>query len=42
MAKGDENSYRSILKGTSFFGGVQVLQILITLVRGKLDRKSVV
>lgn len=31
----DENSYRSILKGTSFFGGVQVLQILITLVRGK-------
>lgn len=35
MAKGDENSYRSILKGTSFFGGVQVLQILITLVRGK-------
>lgn len=31
----DENSYRSILKGTSVFGGVQVFQILINLVRGK-------
>lgn len=31
----DENSYRNILKGTSFFGGVQIFQILITLVRGK-------
>jgi O-antigen/teichoic acid export membrane protein len=30
-----DNSYRSILKGTSLFGGVQVLQILINLVRGK-------
>lgn len=31
----DENSYRKILKGTSVFGGVQVFQILINLVRGK-------
>lgn len=31
----DENSYRSILKGTSVFGGVQVFQILLNLVRGK-------
>lgn len=29
------NSYRSILKGTSIFGGVQVLQVVINLVRGK-------
>lgn len=32
---GNENSYRSILKGTSLMGGVQVLQILVNLVRGK-------
>lgn len=32
---GNENSYRSILKGTSLLGGVQVLQILVNLVRGK-------
>lgn len=31
----EENSYKSILKGTSAFGGVQVFQILIALVRGK-------
>ena len=31
----DENSYKSILKGTSAFGGVQVFQILVALVRGK-------
>lgn len=30
-----ENSYRNILRGTSAFGAVQVLQILINLVRGK-------
>lgn len=30
-----ENSYKSILKGTSAFGGVQLLQVLINLVRGK-------
>ncbi|MDE6095199.1 MAG: O-antigen translocase [Muribaculaceae bacterium] len=30
-----DNSYRSILKGISVFGGVQVFQILINLVRGK-------
>ena len=29
------NSYRSIIKGSSFFGGVQIFNILITLVRGK-------
>lgn len=29
------NSYRSILKGTSVFGGVQIFNILINLVRGK-------
>ena len=34
MKKGD-NSYRSILRGTSIFGGVQMFQILISLVRGK-------
>lgn len=33
--KKDENSYRSILKGTSAFGGVQIFQILVNLVRGK-------
>lgn len=31
----NSNSYRSILKGTSIFGGVQVFQILINIVRGK-------
>lgn len=34
-AKNNENSYRNILKGTSIFGGVQVFQILINLLRGK-------
>ena len=29
------NSYRNIIKGTSFFGGVQIFNILITLIRGK-------
>lgn len=29
------NSYRNIIKGSSFFGGVQIFNILITLVRGK-------
>lgn len=33
--KSGENSYKSILKGTSLFGGVQVFQILVSLVRGK-------
>lgn len=33
--KSDENGYRSILKSSSLFGGVQVLRILINLVRGK-------
>lgn len=31
----DSNSYRSVLKGTSLFGGVQIFQILINLLRGK-------
>jgi len=31
----EENSYRSIIKGTSLFGSVQLFQILINLVRGK-------
>lgn len=30
-----ENSYRSILKGASLFGGIQLFQILIGIVRGK-------
>lgn len=30
-----ENSYRNIIKGTSLFGGFQMLQIAINLVRGK-------
>ena len=31
-----ENQYRSILKATSIFGGTQVLQILVGLLRSKL------
>lgn len=31
----DSNSYKSILKGTSIFGGVQVFQVLVNIVRGK-------
>lgn len=31
----EENGYRSILKGTSILGGVQVFQIIINLLRGK-------
>ncbi len=34
-AKKEENSFRSILKGTSLFGGVQVFNILISAVRLK-------
>lgn len=33
--KKDPNSYKNILKGTSLFGGVQIFQILINLLRGK-------
>lgn len=29
------SSYRDILKGTSYFGGVQILNIIVTLIRGK-------
>lgn len=36
MKNKDENSYRNIIRGTSFFGGVQVFQVLINLIRGKL------
>lgn len=32
---GHANSYKSILKGTSIFGGVQIFQILANLARGK-------
>lgn len=37
MTKKNEpkNSYKSILKGTSIFGGVQIFQIGINLIRGK-------
>ena len=35
MATDNKNTYRSILKGTSIFGGVQVFQIGINLIRGK-------
>lgn len=31
----EKNSYRNILKGTSIFGGVQVFQIAVSLIRGK-------
>ncbi len=31
----EENSFKSILKGVSTFGGVQVFQILVNLIRGK-------
>lgn len=32
---GTLNSYRNIIKGSSFFGGVQIFNIIITLIRGK-------
>jgi len=35
-ARGSEQSYRSILRGSGAFGGVQLLQVLVSLVRGKL------
>lgn len=35
MSSGSENSYKSILKGTSILGGTQIFQILISLIRGK-------
>lgn len=36
-SKGSErmNSYRNIIKNSSFFGGVQIFNILVTLIRGK-------
>ncbi|GAB1370268.1 O-antigen translocase [Candidatus Kapaibacterium sp.] len=33
---GKETSYRTILKATSLFGGVQVIQVFLNLVRGKV------
>lgn len=36
MAEHSENSYRSIMKGISIFGGVKMFEILINLLRGKL------
>lgn len=33
--KKENSSYRSILKGTSLFGGAQIFQILINMIRGK-------
>lgn len=35
MADQNQSSYRSIVKGTAIFGGVQVFNILINLLRGK-------
>lgn len=32
----DNNSYRNILKGTAIFGGVQVINIAVGIIRGKL------
>lgn len=34
-SKNSSNSYKSILKGTSIFGGVQIFNIVINLIRGK-------
>lgn len=36
LSGGNKSSYRSILKGTALFGGVQVFTILVNLLRGKL------
>lgn len=33
--KKELNSYKNIIKGSSFFGGVQVFNIIISLIRGK-------
>lgn len=35
MSKKPNNSYRNILKGNTLFGGVQLFQILVGLLRGK-------
>ena len=35
QASKEDNSFKSLIKGTSIFGGVQVFQILINLIRGK-------
>lgn len=31
-----ENSYKGIMKGTALFGGVQVINVLVNIIRGKL------
>ena len=35
MSKNNQSSYRSIFKATSLFGGVQVYQILIQIIKFK-------
>jgi len=34
-----QSSYRKILKTTSLFGGVQVFQILITIIKSKFETR---
>ncbi len=36
MSASSENNYRNIIKGISIFGGVQIFQILINILRGKI------
>lgn len=36
MEENKKSSYRGIMKGTAIFGGVQVFNILINVIRGKL------
>ena len=35
MTKGDKSSYRQIMKATSIFGGVQIIEIFISIIRSK-------
>ncbi|HEY1023900.1 MAG TPA: O-antigen translocase [Sphingobacteriaceae bacterium] len=36
MTDSKKKSYRNIIKGTAIFGGVQIFQILLTILKGKL------
>ena len=36
MKENKQKSYREIMKGTSIFGGIQIFQILINILRGKI------
>lgn len=36
MTRGDDNSYKGILRNMSIFGGVQVFQVITGLLRGKI------